>query len=129
MDSLFSLDKEKDFSIFIVKFVREHNYEIWKSHQDKLPTTKTIENLKLRWDTLGKSWSNNEILGCIIPNIAGNIVWTPSQDLGGTKHFVKTVQRERVHVVHFSVEVTHVEWSYFSGEGDYSLLLLLILVI
>ena len=100
-------------SIFIVKFVKEPNQfpKIWKSHHDKLPTTQTIVNLNLRWDTnhMWKSWNNHNILGCIIPNVAYNIVYTPTppQDLGEARHFVKTARRV-IQAAHLSGGVTHV---------------------
>ena len=44
--------------------------QIWSEHSEKLPKERTIENLMVNWDSLGLTWIQNDILGCIIPNEA-----------------------------------------------------------
>ena len=102
-----SLDKEKYktfFCLYCEIYKKIQFPKIWKSHQDKLPTAHTIENL-FRWNTLNKSWNDHDTFGCILPNVADNIVRTPipAQDLGEARYFVKTVHRV-IRPAHFQGE-------------------------
>ena len=40
---------------------------IWEKYRDKLPEERSVQNLMLKWDELGLSWMNIDILGCILP--------------------------------------------------------------
>ena len=41
---------------------------IWKKHREKLSDDMSIERLIAKWDRLGLSWNNIDILGCFLPN-------------------------------------------------------------
>ena len=108
INSLLSLDKEKYktfFCLYCEIYKKKKFPKIWKSHQDKLPTAHTFENLMFRWNTLNKSWNDHDIFGCILPNVANNVVLTPipPQDLGEARYFVKTVHRV-IRPAHFQEE-------------------------
>ena len=42
---------------------------IWEKYPDKLAKERSVQNLMLKWDELGLSCMNIDILGCILPNI------------------------------------------------------------
>ena len=41
---------------------------IWKKRFKKLLTDKLVENLMLKWNIIGSSWMQNDLLGCILRN-------------------------------------------------------------
>ena len=82
-------------------------------------TVQTTENLMLKWDTMGKTWNDNDIIGCIIPNIADNIVRTlpPPQELGGARHFVKNCSQGATYSTFFRGSHPCRVELVFRGEG------------
>ena len=48
---------------------------ILKENADKSPKTIKIKDLYYNWDTLGKSWMDIDILGCLIPDEPGMVVF------------------------------------------------------
>ena len=46
---------------------------IWTKLKENLPNEQNIERLTENWDSLGFSWNQNDILGCIIPHNPGKV--------------------------------------------------------
>ena len=42
---------------------------VWEKYPVKPPEERSVQNLMLKWDELGLSWMNINILECILPNI------------------------------------------------------------
>lgn len=73
-----SFENEEKFEEFYHIFCRHCEEKIlpkiWEENHAKLPADATIENLFRHWDSLAQSWMHNDILGCIIPNIADHYI-------------------------------------------------------
>ena len=77
---------------------------IWEDHNNNLPEEKSIVVLMENWDRLGMSWFQNDILGCLIPNVPEETVVINAQRflLKPEKHYnqfhaIATLKKEKRH--------------------------------